>query len=369
MYSSLSIENFRCFDSLVVGPLARVNLVAGGNNTGKTALLEGLWMLSHPAAPGEALRIAGWRDLADYGQGEFFADLFPQYQTELTIKLQAENIQSRGFRTLRIRREYHAQQPIFDWSRYPETELDDEAIADFDFSNELSFEYVDETGLHSPTSAWLDAEPLSSGLRPVLRDSRTSKAVSESPCVFDHPRTRHNARALATRFGRAERERYSPAIEEAVRLLEPRLKRMTTIVDNRGRPALHGDIGSERLFPMAVMGEGTKRLLALALAFLSARDGIILVDEVENGIHHSVLVDVWRNLDWLSRKFNTQVFATTHSYECIKAARAAFKLDESGNELAYFRLQQNPRTQSIECVSYDDTAAFDYAMEYGREVH
>ncbi len=360
MYSSLNIENFRCFDSLVVGPLARVNLIAGGNNTGKTALLEALWMLSHPAAPGEALRIAGWRDLVDYGHGEFFADLFPQYQTELTIKLQGEKIQSWGFRTLNIRRKYRAQQPLFDWSRYPETELDDGAIADFDFSSELAFEYDDETGPHSPTSAWLDAEQLSSRLRPVLRDSRTSKAVAGYPCVFEHPGTRHNARALATRFGRAEREGYSPDIEEAVRLLEPRLKRMTTIVDNRGRPALHGDIGSGRLFPMAIMGEGTKRLLALALAFLSARDGIILVDEVENGIHHSALVDVWKNLDWLSREFNTQVFATTHSYECIAAANSAFS-DMESKELSLHRLRRNG--EKVTAVTYSKDA-LDTNIEY-----
>ena len=348
MYTSFAIENFRCFEDLTVQPLARVNLIAGQNNVGKTALLEALWLFSHPTEPRNALQTI-LRELADYGQGEFFADLFPQYQTGLTIKLQAENIQSRRFRTLCIRRKYRAQQPLFDWSKDPETELDDDAIADFDFSNELAFEYVDETGKEVLTSAWLNAEPGVGWLRPMLRDSRTSMAPPEYPCVFDHPRTRYNARALATRFGRAERERYSSAIEKAIRLLEPRLKRMTTIADSHGRPSLHGDIGTGRLFPMAIMGEGTKRLLALSLAFLSARDGIILIDEIENGLHHSVLVDVWKNLDWLSREFNVQVFATTHSYECIVAANNAFTEIES-DDLHFHRL--NRKGEQVRAVTY-----------------
>ena len=367
MCASLAIKNFRCFDDLTIGPLARVNLIAGRNNVGKTALLEALWILSHPTAPRTALQTAQ-RDLADYGQGGFFADLFPQYQTDLTIRLQAENVPCHGSRTVNIQRKYRAQQALFDWSRVPEPELDDDAIADFDFSNELVFEYVDETGNEFLTSAWLDADSASGRLRPVMRDSRTSRATSAYPCVFEYPNRRSNARALAARFGRAELEGYLPAIEEIVRLLEPGLKRMTTIADNRGVPSIQGDIGAGRLFPMAIMGEGTKRLLALSLAFLSARDGMILVDEVENGLHHSVLADVWKNLDWLSREFNVQVFATTHSYECVKAAHTAFKLNELGDELSFIRLQRNRKSGQIESIPYDDIEAFDYAIEYGLEV-
>ena len=74
------------------------------------------------------------------------------------------------------------------------------------------------------------------------------------------------------------------------------------------------------------------------------------------------------SLDWLSREFNVQVFATTHSYECIKAARSAFASGGHDDEFAYIRLQRNQRSQRIECVPYDDAEAFEYAMEYGREV-
>ncbi len=106
----------------------------------------------------------------------------------------------------------------------------------------------------------------------------------------------------------------------------------------------------------------------MALAFHNARDGAILIDEVENGIHYSKLEAIWERIDWLSREFNVQVFATTHSYECVKAAHAAFKHAELDDDFSLMRLQRNHKTGQIEIIVYDDNEALDYAMEYEREV-
>ena len=368
MYHWFSIENFRCFDSLTVEPLARVNLIAGPNNVGKTALLEALWMHCHPTSPVDALRIAMRRDSSEYMEGELFAGLFPQYDTEAVIKLHGVGGQKYGTGTLNIRLQERSRQPSFNWDVFPDAELVEDTLSGFDFSTELAFEYVDQAGEKYCASAWLDADSRSGQLRPSLSGDRKSAARPGFPCLFERPGYRASARTLSARFGKAEIEGYLPGIEKIVRLLEPRLERMTTVANARGSPSIYGDIGAGRLFPITAMGDGTKRLLALSLAFLSARDGVMLIDEVENGLHHSVLPDVWKNLDWLSREFNVQVFATTHSYECIKAARAAFRSGDHEDEFAYMRLQRNHRTQRIECVAYDDAEAFDYALEYDREV-
>ena len=53
-----------------------------------------------------------------------------------------------------------------------------------------------------------------------------------------------------------------------------------------------------------------------------ARGGALLVDEIENGIHHSMAADMWRFILDVVRELDVQVFATTHSYECIQAAQS-----------------------------------------------
>ncbi len=203
MYTSFSVENFRCFDNLTVEPLARVNLIAGQNNVGKTALLEALWMLSYPTAPREALRISQWRDSGDYGQGQLFADLFFQYNAGLAIGFKAEDSRRHGLRTLNVTRQYRAEQPIpiVDWSEMSETELEDEAISNFDLDNELVFEHIDESGIKSSAKAWLDLGATSGRLRPVLQDIRKADATTIYPSTFERPGSRYNARALATLFG------------------------------------------------------------------------------------------------------------------------------------------------------------------------
>ena len=368
MYTSFSIENFRLFDQLTVEPLARVNLIAGQNNAGKTALLEAIWLLCHSSSPRQALRVSGWRESTDYSRGSFYADLFNQYDTDLTIFVRAVDSQISGIETLAISQQYRTQQPLFDLSVESESELGEVDIAEFDFENEIVFDYSKGHVLSSRASAWLESESRLGRWRPMLRERGRSRSIPSRPCVFENSTDRWNTRVLAVNFGRAEIEGTLPAIEAVVRLLEPRLKRLITVADNRGSPSIYADIGVGRPYPLSIMGDGTKRVLALCLSFLRAQNGVLLVDEIENGLHYSVLPKVWTNLGWLAREFNVQVFATTHSYECIYAAHSAFKEQENPSDFAFFRLQRDYETGSIECVAYDDIESFDYAMAYGKEV-
>ena len=76
--------------------------------------------------------------------------------------------------------------------------------------------------------------------------------------------------------------------------------------------------------PLKSLGEGASRLFGVALAFASVRDGFLLIDEAENGIHHSVQRDYWRMVLQTAHENNVQVFATTHSWDCVRGfAQAA----------------------------------------------
>ncbi len=70
------------------------------------------------------------------------------------------------------------------------------------------------------------------------------------------------------------------------------------------------------------------QLADLLLTIREAKQGVVLVDEFENGLHHSVLKKVWAAVAETARECGTQIFAVTHSYECVTAAHRAF--EESG---------------------------------------
>ena len=91
-------------------------------------------------------------------------------------------------------------------------------------------------------------------------------------------------------------------------------------------------------------------LSSLILAIADAENGIVLIDDIDHGLHTSVLEGVWQSISRVSREFNTQVFATTHSWECVVAAHEAFSKD-----LAYdFRLHRLDRVNGdIKAVTYE----------------
>ena len=135
-----------------------------------------------------------------------------------------------------------------------------------------------------------------------------------------------NIQEDAIRLGRLRQQKQGALILKALQVVEPKLQ---SIEDNSssGIPMICGDIGLSELVPLSVMGEGMTQIARLVLSIASVPDGVVLVDEVENGIHHSVLPDVWRVIDEAAKQFRTQIFATTHSFECVMAAHESLSKD------------------------------------------
>ena len=71
--------------------------------------------------------------------------------------------------------------------------------------------------------------------------------------------------------------------------------------------------------PLRSLGDGMVRVLGIALALVNVINGILLIDEIENGLHYLVQPDLWRLIFQTARQLNVQVFATTHSWDCIQA--------------------------------------------------
>ena len=366
MYTSFTIENFRLFDRLTVEPLARVNLIVGRNNAGKTALLEALWLHTGQNNPELARRVNMWRGLPGSEPGEFFPDLFRDYRTDLPIKLTACYQGKANSEKLVITRQPRLassvpmSSPLSDGPR-PLSQSDDLR------ETEIVFEYVDEQGDNFTSRAWLETThtafelPVAPGIQQevnvsALRTERAGQSLDRRSAVFMQSWGRIAPPELAAGFGRAEIKGYLKEVESVLKLLEPRLRRLTAVPTADGPALIYGDIGAERIIPIALMGSGFARLLEITLAFAEIANGSILIDEIENGLHHSVLQEVWQAINGLSQKFNVQVFATTHSYECMEAARDAFKAMEDDN-LRIHRISCRPdkkaATYSFEGIDYN----------------
>ena len=115
---------------------------------------------------------------------------------------------------------------------------------------------------------------------------------------------------------------------------------------------MHLDIGLKRFLPLAYTGEGMVRMADVLIAIASSKNGVVMIDEFENGVHYSILEKMWEAVAEFADRFNTQVFATTHSLECVKAAHNALAHREYAFRL--FRLQRDSdRSVSAKVFSKD----------------
>ncbi|MCY4555767.1 MAG: AAA family ATPase [Chloroflexi bacterium] len=373
MYTSFSIENFRLFDQLTVEPLARVNLIAGQNNAGKTALLEAIWLHSGQNTPDLAQRINIWRGLPASEPGELFSELFRDYQTDLPIQLAASHDGGSTAGVLNIVRRRIADRTTTLAPGVSAAGENRRSPSDNMSDHEVLFDYEDDSGQTFASRAWVELTslpfdlPVPPGMQfdgnvPTVRAERGISSSDRKSSVFMQSLGRIAPPELAARFGRAEIAGYISDVEGVMRLIEPRLRRLTAVPSADGPALIYGDVGAGRIIPIALMGSGFSRLLELTLAFAEVSNGSIMVDEIENGLHHSVLTDVWQAVNRLSHTFNVQVFATTHSYECIVAANAAFS-ELGSNHLHLHRLYRRSPSESVKAITYTKEA-LDTNIEY-----
>lgn len=106
----------------------------------------------------------------------------------------------------------------------------------------------------------------------------------------------------------------------------------------------------QRPIPLRSMGDGMFQILSIAIALANAEQGYLLVDEIDTGLHYGALTDVWRFLLQTAVDLNVQVFATTHSYDCIQSFGEALEQREDKDIGALFRLQKYE--DEVEVVKY-----------------
>lgn len=104
--------------------------------------------------------------------------------------------------------------------------------------------------------------------------------------------------------------------------------------------------------PLQNFGDGAQRMLLLAVSLVSAKGKMLLIDEVEAGLHHSILELFWEKIFYYANEWDIQVFATTHSHDAVKAFTYLLERGENEGKGAFFRLQENRKTKRIEAIEY-----------------
>lgn len=154
------------------------------------------------------------------------------------------------------------------------------------------------------------------------------------PCVFVSPYGGERTATLGALWDKialSDRER---DVVEALRIIDTEISAVSMVGGEGPRQQRTAIVRSSRFVrpvPLRSFGDGLNRLFGIILSLVNAKDGLLLIDEFENGMHHSVQLDAWRSIFKLSQRLGIQVFATSHSWDSIEAfQKAAAESPETG---------------------------------------
>ena len=358
MIRSLTLSRFKCFLNLRIPQLARITLLGGENSIGKTSLLEAIFLFYGRYAEDILVRLHGWRGMPVIGLApeELFAPFFFDYCMDRDILL-SFGIDNRTERLRMFFVPQHRKDTLGGRSgeRRPRkafVRTDVRAVA----PNALALEYQGSRGASETAYILVGSKGLEVEGAPASGESRTA--------VFLQSRSPIAATEDAQRFGRLDKMGLAGEIVEFLKRFYPHLEDLSLIPGPDGKPVIHADIGLARKVPAGYVGDGFCRLLSVYLAIASAPKGVVLIDEIGGGIHYSALAKVWRGVEAASEKYGCQVVATTHSYECIQAARQGLE-ELLKPDFLYIRLDKSETGVVPKLYSFDVLGA---AVESGWEV-
>jgi hypothetical protein len=343
-FSAITINNFRCFKEFSMSSFERINLIGGKNNVGKTTLLEALFLLLGATNISLILKINAFRGIETFtGEAATIREtlwnhLFHDFNNQAIITVNSEL--GTGNKLGLTLKQIEGLPTTYTISGSFPTKVpaDNSEMS----GQALELRYTDITGKIYQVELRVDAKGIN--LPPPLIEPIF-------PGITLPARFRPSLQENAARYGKLEMSDSHYDLVQALKIVEPGLKRLATIVGGSG-PMLYGDIGLGRMLPLSMMGDGLGSLATLLLAISSASGGVVLIDEIENGFHYSILEKVWQAIAETARRYNTQIFATTHSFECIEAAHTAFQAMEK-YDFRYHRLQKTDDTIEARTLDQD----------------
>ncbi len=338
MIKKIHIENFKCFDSLDISNLYNVTILGGVNNIGKTSILEALFLFFdrlHETAP---VKPSLWRGVQGIKMEprELWGPIFSKYdmEKEIVITVTDENNDIERMK-LKINKNFRPGMSTGDSIK---KEMETETLLT---AGQKSVSALDVTVLHNE-------KPIQSSHFVIMREDKGNRlsiyidnAEGGPKNVKIRPANYVNPNEDAVLYGQLDLAGRQNVILDFLKKIEPNLKGISVIALGEKMVILHGDIGNGRKIPIPYMGGGMQRMLSIILAIATSENGLVLIDEVENGLHYSVLPSIWKGISAAAREFNCQVMATTHSDECIKAALTGFESDK--DSFGYIRIDRDKK--------------------------
>jgi len=369
---SFEVENFRSLKHLKLEKLARVNLLVGKNNVGKTSVLEAIYSLSGIGSSNWYDNISQGRDMTSIDVN--FRQLFYKVNEEGVIKLNAtykKQLTSPHYSAaleVLLKSTNHNSQLVSEDSEWEQNRLSQRALID-----EVLGVSLQTNSMSSPAHYELAAtedkamrqlKGISKGASDVLKNIRFSNSFRLlNSFVSSRPRIRN----LGLVIEQLKISKLDSELVGVLKQVDDRIERIE--LGSNGQIYFNLGPNFTTLLSANLMGEGVQRLLVIVSVIINRAGGLVFIDEIDNGLHYSALRILWKGILYASHMHDVQIIATTHSAEALR--HLTWVLDDEENasyrdDVAAYTLI---RADDDTVRSYrHDYGQLEYALEHGIEV-
>ncbi|WP_252178962.1 ATP-binding protein [Endozoicomonas sp. 4G] len=328
MISNFKINNFRLFGDVEINNLNRVNLIVGKNGSGKSALLEGFLLYFSRVSPDSLHeRLHCRQEHWESQQSKYTQQLLSNPIRHLFKGHTIPDINKDGFKLSSDKETIHVKTAAY---IREETEngitrrmlLEDEV-------DECDPDFLEKYIVSETNGSYKILFSLNSEYRDIKRRSINFKKNDSIPYQFVPTDGIDDSLASLLWDGISLTE-LEKEVLKGVKLVEPNAMGIT-FVENSGGVRSPSRIPLVKLkniaepVPLKSLGDGMSRIFQIILSLVSAKGGVLIVDEFENGLHWSIQDDVWDIVFKLASKLNIQVFCSTHSRDCINSFENTWK--------------------------------------------
>jgi len=356
LIESFEVSNFRAFEKLQIAHLGRANLITGKNSVGKSSLLESLWLYANKGSPSTILDILSVRK-------EINTRVLPRPQAE--VRPRDEEDLFEALKHLFYNRPKIEGSPVsikigpinspqdklsltLDWYTLQNDREDTAVLWQPSFDNfanladsviALEIKFANQSQVVFTLDRFLNrySRPASSSNNNLIRTAGVNEAF------------------IADLWAKVVLTDSEDEIIKALRIISSEVERVAVVASDSRIENKNSIIvkmkNSDSPIPLRTLGDGISRVFGLILTLVNSKDGILLIDEFENGLHYTVMFELWKLILQVARRLNVQIFATTHSSDCIEAFQKA-TIEDRQEEGILLRLDK--RDGLVVPILYDE---------------
>ena len=333
-YKNIKIENFRGIDTLEINDFKQINLFVGENNCGKTTILEALFLITGISKPQLPMTINQLRGL-NYMLGDDKEHLLVYHKLDYENKILIETVGKETKRTLKI---------------FPHN-----PIGNDDITSRLDKNFLEKIPLNTSTkNQTVDGYNYEFTITKKGKPEHHKASIYPKGLIYQQEIPRNYKETInATIVNPVNVLNQLPEnlnlliktkrIDKVVKILQKIDNSILNIIVGTDN-LIYCDTGLNQLIPINVMGDGIRRAFSLIVTVANFSNGCVFIDEIENGFHYKSIEIMWKAIFEASKEFGVQIFATTHSMECVTGFYNSYisdKRPEDNSEIRLYRLEKN----------------------------